>query len=435
MTEKKSKKTKIVEEDVAIQPTKKDQPIDTSDWPLLLKNYDKLNVRTGHFTPMPYGSSPFNRKLDQYLQYGVINLDKPCNPSSHEVVSWIKRILKREKTGHSGTLDPKVSGNLLVCIDRATRLVKAQQSAGKEYVAVCRFHGPVDSKAKLLRAMEMLTGACFQRPPITSAVKRQLRVRTTYESKLLDWDAEKRLATIWISCESGTYVRTMCIHMGLILGVGSHMQELRRVRTGVLGEKDAMVTMHDVLDAQWTFESSRDETYLRRVVMPLELILSDLPRIVVKDSAVNAITYGAKLMIPGVLRFEKDIQVGATVVMMTTKGEAIAMGIAQMTSQVIAAVDHGAVAIIKRVIMDRDTYPMRWGFGPRATEKKKLIVAGLLDEKGRPNDKTPMSWIKTEGYLPKLVGEDEAEKEQARKEAQSIELPDEQPKKKKKKTE
>ena len=62
---------------------------------------------------------------------GFINLDKPANPSSHEVVAWIKRILRVEKTGHSGTLDPKVTGCLIVCIDRATRLVKSQQGAGK----------------------------------------------------------------------------------------------------------------------------------------------------------------------------------------------------------------------------------------------------------------------------------------------------------------
>ena len=66
-------------------------------------------------------------------RYGVINLDKPSNPSSHEVVAWLRRILRVEKTGHSGTLDPKVTGCLIVCVDRATRLVKSQQSAGTPF--------------------------------------------------------------------------------------------------------------------------------------------------------------------------------------------------------------------------------------------------------------------------------------------------------------
>lgn len=106
--------------------------------PLLLKNYDKLNVRTGHYTPIPAGYTPLRRPLKDYISYGCVNLDKPANPSSHEVVAWIRRMLRVEKTGHSGTLDPKVTGNLIVCIDRATRLVKAQQSAGKEYVCIAR---------------------------------------------------------------------------------------------------------------------------------------------------------------------------------------------------------------------------------------------------------------------------------------------------------
>jgi H/ACA ribonucleoprotein complex subunit 4 len=86
-----------------------------------------------------------------YIRTGVINLDKPANPSSHEVVAWVKRILRVEKTGHSGTLDPKVTGCLIVCIERATRLVKSQQSAGKEYVAIFRFHSAVESEKKLLQ--------------------------------------------------------------------------------------------------------------------------------------------------------------------------------------------------------------------------------------------------------------------------------------------
>lgn len=86
------------------------------DWPLLLKNYDKMNVLTTHYTPIPSGSTPLKRPLKEYLKYGIINLDKPANPSSHEVVAWVKKILGVEKTGHSGTLDPKVTGCLLVCL-------------------------------------------------------------------------------------------------------------------------------------------------------------------------------------------------------------------------------------------------------------------------------------------------------------------------------
>ncbi|XP_031252610.1 H/ACA ribonucleoprotein complex subunit 4-like [Pistacia vera] len=380
--------------DFTIKPQNFTPPVDTSQWPILLKNYDRLNVRTGHYTPIPTGYSPLKRPLTEYLRYGVLNLDKPANPSSHEVVAWIKRLLRVEKTGHSGTLDPKVTGNLIVCLDRATRLVKSQQGAGKEYICVARLHNKMPDVAKVARALETLTGAVFQRPPLISAVKRQLRIRTIYESKLLEYDPDRHLVVFWISCEAGTYVRTMCVHLGLILGVGGHMQELRRVRSGIMGENDNMVTMQDVMDAQWVYDNYRDESYLRRVVMPLEVLLTSYKRLVVKDSAVNAICYGAKLMIPGLLRFENDIEVGEEIVLMTTKGEAIALGIAEMTTAVMATCDHGAVAKIKRVVMDRDTYPRKWGLGPRASMKKKMIAEGILDKHGKPNGNTPAEWLR-----------------------------------------
>ena len=92
--------------------------------------------------------------------------------------------------------------------------MKAQQSAGKEYVAVVKFHGHVDSQKKVEKALDTLTGAVFQRPPLISAVKKELRVRTVYESKLLEYDEERDLGIFWVSCEAGTYVRTLCVHMG-----------------------------------------------------------------------------------------------------------------------------------------------------------------------------------------------------------------------------
>ncbi|CAM9908730.1 unnamed protein product, partial [Ectocarpus sp. 8 AP-2014] len=348
-----------------IRPETTKPALNTAQWPLLLRNYDDLECRAAHYTPLPSGCSPLKRELKEYIRYGVINLDKPANPSSHEVVAWIKRILRVDKTGHSGTLDPKVTGCLIVCIDRATRLVKAQQSAGKEYVGLARFHSAVDGSAvearmKVEKAVGLLTGALFQRPPLISAVKRQLRIRTIYDSKLIEYDNDRHLGIFWVSCQAGTYVRTLCVHLGLIVGTGGHMQELRRVRSGVLSEEGNLVTMHDVLDAQHVYDAKKDESYLRRIIMPLEVLLLTYKRVVVKDSAVNAICYGAKLMIPGLLRFAADIEINTEVVMVTTKGEAIAVGIAQMISPVMATCDHGTVATIKRVIMERDTYPRRW---------------------------------------------------------------------------
>ena len=351
------------------------------------------------------------------------------NLSSEACVSTLLTVFRIEKTGHSGTLDPKVTGCLIVCLDRATRLVKSQQGAGKEYVCVIRLHDKLPGgEAQLARALETLTGALFQRPPLISAVKRQLRIRTIHQSKLYEFDNDRHLGVFWVSCEAGTYIRTLCVHLGLLLGVGAHMQELRRVRSGAMDEQDGMVTLHDVLDAQWMQDNTRDESYLRKVIRPLESLLTTYKRIVVKDSAVNAVCYGAKLMIPGLLRYgeiinltrgvrptnerpESGIEVHEEVVLMTTKGEAIALGIAQMSTVELSTCDHGVVAKVKRCIMERDLYPRRWGLGPVALEKKKMKSDGKLDvnpplndvfsvqlltdnvqKYGRPNEATPAKW-------------------------------------------
>ena len=391
---KSSKKNHSSDKPVQSLPAVTNDQLDTSDWPLLLQNFSKLNVKCNKYTPIPVGHNPSARPLTDYLKYGVINLDKPSNPSSHEIVAWVKRILKVEKTGHSGTLDPKVTGCLIVCLNRATRLAKSQQAAGKEYVAVLKLTGgPSIDKDAVLKAMECLKGPVFQKPPAVAAVKRQLRVRNIYSSKLLEIDQENNLAVFWVSVEAGTYVRTLCEHLGALVGSVGSMEELRRVRSGHLAEETGLVTMHDVLDAQYQYEHTGEDTYLRKIIQPLEILLTGLPRIVVKDSGVNAVCYGAKLLVPGVLRFENGIEVNQEVVLMTTKGEAIAVGIAVMTSSDLSICDHGVVARIKRVIMDKDTYPRRWGLGPRAQRKKELIKQGMLDPKGKPNPKTPKDWI------------------------------------------
>jgi len=382
----------MVETAYQIKPEKGSASIDTSEWPLLLKNFDKLNVKTSHFTPLPCGYSPTNRPIDVLKNYGVINLDKPSNPSSHEVVAWIKKILKVDKTGHSGTLDPKVTGCLIVCINNSTRLVKAQQSAGKEYVAVVKLHQSLDKVKKLEKALDTLKGACFQRPPLISAVKKELRIRTIYETKLVEFDENRDMGIFWVSCEAGTYVRTLCVHIGYLLGCGAHMQELRRVRSGALKEDESMMTMHDVKDAQWYFEKYNNDEYLRRVIMPLEILLVGYKRIVVKDTSINAVCYGAQLMLPGVLRYESNIEVGEQVVLISTKGEAIALAIAQMTTSTIATCDHGIVTRTKRVIMDRDIYEKKWKLGPFSKKKADLKEQGKLDKYGRMTDSTPEAW-------------------------------------------
>ena len=100
-----------------------------------------------------------------------------------------------------------------------------------------------------------------------------------------------------------------CLHSKYQLKLNL-IQLLINNRSGILSENENLTTMHDLLDAQYVYDQTKDENYLRRIVMPLETLLISFKRIVVKDSAVNAICYGAKLMIPGLLRFADGIEVG-----------------------------------------------------------------------------------------------------------------------------
>merc|ERR1712051_619781 len=170
------------------------------------------------------------------------------------------------------------------------------------------------------------------------------------------------------------------------------MLELRRSRTGQVTEHHNSVTMHDVLDAAWLYKEHGDESYLRAIINPVETLLLKKKRIIVKDTAVNAITYGAKVMLPGVLRFDDGIEVGEEIAVVSTKGEAICIAYAQMTSMQLSKVVHGVAAKIKRMVMDRDTYPRKWGLGPHALEKKKMVAAGTLGKFGKPNEKSPDDW-------------------------------------------
>ena len=153
--------------------------------------------------------------------------------------------------------------------------------------------------SSIIRCSVLFICILFMQFQIFKNLIKFIRVRTIYDSKFLEYDPEKRLGVFWMSCEAGTYVRTLCVHIGLVLGVGAHMEELRRVRSGIMDENNYLCSMHDVKDAMWRYEHFKDESYLRKIILPLEVMLTNYKRIVVKDSCINAICYGAKLMVVG----------------------------------------------------------------------------------------------------------------------------------------
>jgi len=316
-----------------------------------------LLVKAEEETDPRYGCNPLERPTEQYVKFGVINLDKPAGPSSHEVTAWVKRLLGLGHAGHGGTLDPKVTGVLPITLEEATKIVQALLLSGKEYVCVMRLHRDV-SEDRIKSALEEFTGAIYQRPPIRASVKRRLRTRRIYYLNLLEIDNKNVL--FQAGCEAGTYIRKLCYDIGEALGVGAHMQELRRTRAGPFTEDSNMITLHDIAYYQDLWQQTRDAAVLRRFIQPMEKVLEPVPKIVIRDSAVDAICHGANLAAPGVLAVESGIQSKDSVAVMTQKGEAVALARALVTTELMMESNRGLVAKTTRVLMSRGVYPKMW---------------------------------------------------------------------------
>jgi len=304
-----------------------------------------------------WGWSPNSRPIRELLNFSVINLDKPPNMTSHEVSAAISKILNVDKVAHGGTLDPGVSGILPIALNRATPLARIMLQSDKEYVIVMRLHKQVDYE-KLVKVIKLFEGKIYQRPPIRSAVVRRTRIRKIYAIEILDVDGRDVL--LRVSCQAGTYMRKLCTDIGDILGVGAHMIDLRRIRSGIFTEDDTLCRMQDLVDAWELYKEKGEEKYLRKYILPAEVAALSLPRIIVNDGAVGALTYGAQLYVPGIVAFSNNIKPGDIVAIFTIKGELVALARSIMSSQEINESEKGQVTDDTRIVMPRDLYPPMW---------------------------------------------------------------------------
>jgi H/ACA ribonucleoprotein complex subunit 4 len=315
----------------------------------------EVRVKAEEETNHDYGCYPEERSMSDYIRYGMVVIDKTPGPTSHEVAAWIKKLLDLDKVGHGGTLDPKVTGVLPVTLQDSTKIVQALLDSGKEYVCVMRTHEEA-SEDTIREILKLFTGEIYQRPPLRSSVSRRLRTRYIYGIDFIEGDGKNWLFKV--GCQSGTYIRKLCYDIGEALGCGAHMQELRRTRSGPFTESD-LYTLYELSEAV-DFREEGDDEPLRKILRPFEDAANLLPKIWIRDSAVEAICNGAQLAIPGILRYEAGIQVNDLVCVFTQKGEAVALMRADMGSGKIQAEDHGIAATIERVMMPSGTYPKSW---------------------------------------------------------------------------
>ena len=305
-----------------------------------------------------WGKRPSDRTVGELLEAGVIILDKPAGPTSHQATAWARDALGMKKLGHGGTLDPNVSGVLPLCLGKAMRLTDLVLSSDKEYVCLMRLHKDRDEK-KIKKVFGEFQGKIYQFPPARSAIKRQLRIRTISELKISEISGRDILFKV--SCDAGTYIRTLCTDIGEALGCGANMIELRRTRSGAMNEGRA-ATLFDIKDSYIFWQQHGREEWLRSIVIPMESLVEPLPKVIVKASAVDAVCHGADLNIQGIHMLDDDIRKNALVALMTARGELIALGTMMMSSPKIMATSQGKAVVVTRVLMDPGKYPRMWKF-------------------------------------------------------------------------
>lgn len=303
-----------------------------------------------------FGKKPKERTVEELLKNSFINIDKPKGPTSHQVDAWIKKILDTKKIGHSGTLDPNATGVLPIGVGSATKILQFLLPSGKEYISLIKIHKDV-SEEKIKEVCEKFVGKITQLPPVRSAVKRRKRKRSIYYIDVLD--IKDREFLIRVGCESGTYIRTLAVDIGKKLKTGAHLSDLRRSRVGNISEKNIFY-LQDLKDAFVFYKEDKDDSFLKEILRPVEEMLDFLPKIIISDSAVDAICNGANLMKPGIVEIDTEIKKNDLVLIETLKGEAVAVAKTVLSTEEIVQNKKGECAILEKVIMKKGTYPSIW---------------------------------------------------------------------------
>jgi len=295
-----------------------------------------------------FGKPPKERTPEEIIKYGIVNIDKPKGPTSHQTSDYVQKILHINKAGHSGTLDPQVTGVQPIALGRATRITQFLLTAPKEYVCLMHLHKEVDEKL-LRKTIEKFTGKITQLPPIKSAVKRQLREREIYEFEILE--IEKQDVLFRVKCQAGTYIRKLCHDLGKELNVGAHMAELRRTQAGPFTEKDNLVSLQDLKDAYHYYKEENNSEHLLKIIQPVENALKYISKCWIFDTTITSVSHGRDVAIPGISKLE-NFRRGETIAVMSLKNELIAIGEALMSAVEINTQEKGLAIKVKKVFLE-----------------------------------------------------------------------------------
>ncbi|MEK6936477.1 MAG: RNA-guided pseudouridylation complex pseudouridine synthase subunit Cbf5 [Nanoarchaeota archaeon] len=314
------------------------------------KTEREIVVKKEGRTNPEFGKEPSKRLVNELIHYGIVNINKNQGPTSHQISDYVQKIFGINKAGHSGTLDPNVTGCLPIALDKATRIVQTLLTAGKEYVGIMHLHKEI-SLDEIEKTLKEFTGKINQLPPRKSAVKRQIRQREIYYFNILEVDGKDVLFKV--GCAAGTYIRKLCDDFGRKIGTGAHMQELIRTKAGPFSINDSC-TLHDLKDAFTLYEKEGKEEELKKLILPVEKGVEHLNKIWIFDGAVNNLCHGADLYSPGVSKLNRNIQANELVAVMSLKDELICLGITEVNTDRI--LEKGLIVKTKKVFMERNIY-------------------------------------------------------------------------------
>jgi tRNA pseudouridine55 synthase len=289
--------------------------------------------------------------IDQW--HGILPVDKPSGVTSHDVVAHVRRIIGQQGVGHTGTLDPRATGLLILCLGRATKVVQFISNFDKTYVAEIRLGRtsttydaegidqthpsapvPVLNEEMLTQLLSRYIGKFTQQVPIYSAVKvhgvplhRSARSGIPVEApereveitaiRLLSYDAPN--VRFELTCAKGTYVRSIAHDMGQRLGCGAYLSELRRTHVGSFSVADAY-TIREL-------ESRAKSRRLGSIVLPVEKVLT-FAALHVTENFSKQVVNGRALKKPDLVSVEGDFHAGDQVVLKDTSGMILAVGTA-----------------------------------------------------------------------------------------------------------
>jgi tRNA pseudouridine55 synthase len=248
---------------------------------------------------------------------GLLNINKPAGPTSHDVVARLRRLTDQRRIGHAGTLDPMATGVLLVCLGQATRLVEYLMPGRKQYRAIICFgvatdtldaegqvtatHNPAGLTETCLReSLPSFLGEIDQIPPIFSAIKQQGRPIYKRARSGQHIDLASRRVTIdaltwvnWqpphltldITCSTGTYIRALARDLGEAVGTGAHLAGLIRTASGDWSLAEAVALA----------ELEADPTTWQNHLLPLDQAITHLPRVTLTEAMTTAVGYGQQI--------------------------------------------------------------------------------------------------------------------------------------------